>query len=90
MNKIKNLVVGKSYTLKYTNRFCRTVGGDGFKDFSKRMNSGDILEGCIFVGVISIKYPPVERQIFYRPGDNKRSYVMFSNDNYKHILKEEI
>ena len=89
MNKIKNLIVGKSYSLQYTSQFCHTVGGDGFKSFSKRVNSEDILEGCIFVGVINVESPEGERQVFYRPGYNKRSYVMFGNDNYEHILKEE-
>ena len=89
MNKIKNLIVGKSYTLKYTGNLCHIIGGNGFKDFSKRMNSEDVLERCVFVGVVSIA-PEGERQVFYRPKSNNRSYVMFSNDNYEHVLKEEI
>lgn len=80
----RELIVGQSYTLQYTKSFCHVVGGDGFQNFSKKMNTGDTLENCTFVGIIEVEEFG-ERQIFYRKG-KRRSYVMFSNENLNHIV----
>lgn len=81
------LEIGKSYNLKYTGSFCHCLGKDGFVEFSKGMNYGDILKNCIFVGTITIELggENVIRQVFFRPNARKRSYLMFSGENLKHI-----
>lgn len=81
----KELIVGEVYTLKYTKSFCHTIGEDGFQDFSKGINPQDTLDNCKFVGLIELEHYG-ERQIFYRQGSGKRIYVMFSNENLKHVL----
>ena len=81
-------ILNVSYTLKHTKFFCHCVGSKGYKQFSKNMNSDDILKQCIFVGVINI--PDFgERQVFYRPNNTTRRYVMFSNDSNKHIIRKD-
>lgn len=79
-----NLVVGQTYKLKFSKQFCHALGDDGVKNFSKNMNSDDILE-AVFIGPLSIKNGL--RNIFYCDTKRNRRYIMFGADKVDYIVE---
>jgi len=73
--KVIELEQGKSYLLRYTDRFCFTAGFNVNWDFR---NEG------IFVG--TIQTPSGERNIFY--STNHQGYYMFGTANLDYIVKK--
>lgn len=79
-------VIGNTYNLRHTGQFCHCMGNEGLKRFSKGMNEEDRLENYTFVGLLWSELGM--RQVFCNLNNNKRTYVMYGNDNNKHIIEK--
>lgn len=85
--KVTKLEVGEKYVLRYTEKFCHAVGEKGYNDW----DDYDVqLRNCTYIGITNPKAPRLkQRQIFYvKDEDVDITYVMFSNDDLRHVVKK--
>lgn len=85
--KVTKLELGERYILRYTEKFCHAVGEKGYNDWD---NYDVQLRDCMYIGLTNPKAPKEDqRQIFYVKDEGVAiTYVMFSNDDLRHVVKK--